>query len=155
MRIVLQRVMDAAVIVDGEERSRIGKGFLLLVGVGRYDIINDAEILARKISKLRVFEDSAGKMNFDIKQIQGEVLSVPQFTLMGSTDKGNRPGFDHAAHPDIAEGLWRKFNGYLREEDLTVREGIFAANMRVELINDGPVTFVLDSGGDGENKNSL
>ncbi len=151
MKVVLQRVERAAVTVGGEEKSNIGKGFLLLVGVGRRDSAETAGTIALKIAKMRVFEDENGKMNLDIKQVGGEVLSVPQFTLLAGTEKGNRPGFDDAADPAIARELWKTFNKRLRSEGLTVREGEFGAHMEVSLVNDGPVTFVIGTD-NGEEK---
>jgi len=145
MRIVLQRVKEAAVAVDGEEKAVIGKGLLLLVGVGKDDTSETVERMARKITKLRTFEDEHGKMNFDVVSVAGKVLSVPQFTLLGRTEKGNRPGFDDAAPPVEAEALWKKFNDELRRGEIPVEEGIFGAHMEIRLVNDGPVTFVLDS----------
>jgi D-aminoacyl-tRNA deacylase len=145
MRIVLQRVTAAAVSVDGRRIARIDKGLILLVGIAKGDTASHAESLARKISVLRVFEDDEKKMNLDIKQAGGEVLSVSQFTLLGSVEKGNRPGFERAAPPDIAKKLWQHFNACLRDRGLAVTEGIFAARMSVSIENDGPVTLVLDS----------
>ena len=145
MRIVLQRVKEASVSVAGEEKSSIGKGFLLLVGVGKDDTAKEALILAQKISKLRIFVDDQGKMNLGLKDAGGEVLSVPQFTLLGETNKGNRPGFDLAAPPEEAKALWQEFNRMLTKEGINVSEGEFGEHMEVRLVNDGPVTFVLDS----------
>ena len=145
MRIVLQRVKEASVIVEGKKVANIGKGFLLLVGVAKGDEEKSVRNLAAKISKLRVFEDENGKMNLSIKDIEGEVLSVPQFTLLGSTNKGNRPGFDMAALPDKAESMWKLFNNVMRADGTKVSEGVFAAHMDVALVNDGPVTLILDS----------
>jgi D-tyrosyl-tRNA(Tyr) deacylase len=147
MKVVLQRVKEASVSVEGVEKDSIGKGLLLLVGVGKGDTAGAAADMARKIGKMRIFEDDKGKMNLDIKQAGGEVLSVPQFTLLGSTQKGNRPGFDDAAEPARAEALWKGFNEVLRKEDIAVGEGEFGARMEVKLVNDGPVTFILDSNG--------
>jgi D-tyrosyl-tRNA(Tyr) deacylase len=144
MKVVLQRVERAAVTVDGAEKANIGKGFLLLVGIGREDSVETAGTIAGKVTKMRVFEDENGKMNLDIRQVGGEVLSVPQFTLLARTEKGNRPGFDDAADPAMARGLWESFNERLRSEGLTVREGEFGAHMEVSLVNDGPVTFVIE-----------
>ncbi len=146
MRVVLQRVKKAAVAVKKKEKAAIGLGFLLLVGVGKEDTPDAAERMAQKVSKLRVFEDGQGKMNLDLGQTGGKVLSVPQFTLLGQTEKGNRPGFDLAAAPAEAEALWKRFNDALRSRGISVQEGEFGAHMEVSLVNDGPVTFVLDSG---------
>lgn len=145
MRTVLQRVKKASVTVGGRNISSIGVGFLILVGVGKGDTSKEAKDMAEKISKLRVFEDNEGKMNLDISQVGGEVLSVPQFTLLGSTDRGNRPGFDDAASPEEAKSLWKEFNSFLVSRGIKVKEGEFGSHMEVELVNDGPVTFVLDS----------
>ncbi|MBI5056499.1 MAG: D-tyrosyl-tRNA(Tyr) deacylase [Nitrospirae bacterium] len=145
MRILIQRVKTAKVIVDGQAVTEIGKGLLLLAGIGKDDNKDDIEYLARKAANLRIFEDEMGKMNLNVNQVRGEVLSVSQFTLYADTRKGNRPGFDQSASPDIAEEYWKLFNNMLREEGLTAKEGIFAAHMEVSLINDGPVTIWLDS----------
>lgn len=145
MRIVIQKVKEAKVLVAGEEISSIGKGLLLLVGVGKGDSYEDISYLANKIKNLRIFEDDNEKMDLNIKQIKGQILSVPQFTLYADTHKGNRPGFDKAAGPKIAEENWIKFNNLLRNDAIQVREGQFASKMQVQLINDGPVTIWLDS----------
>ena len=145
MRVVLQRVKEAAVTVGGKEIASTGRGFLLLVGVSKEDTPDAAEAMAKKIGKLRVFEDENGKMNLDILQAEGEVLSVPQFTLLADTTKGNRPGFDNAASPEEAKALWEEFNKALEGENVSVKKGDFGAHMEISLVNDGPVTFVLDS----------
>ncbi|RKY42695.1 MAG: D-tyrosyl-tRNA(Tyr) deacylase [Candidatus Makaraimicrobium thalassicum] len=145
MKIVLQRVKEAAVSAGGEERAAIKRGFLLLVGIGREDTPGTVEEMARKISRLRVFEDEQGKMNLDLGRVDGGVLSIPQFTLLGKTEKGNRPGFELAAVPAKAKPLWERFNDALRSAGIPVAEGEFGAHMEVSLVNDGPVTFVLDS----------
>ena len=144
MKVVIQRVKEAAVAVSGNEIARIGKGLMLLVGIGKTDTSVTAEALAKKISKLRIFEDENGKMNLNISDITGEILSVPQFTLLGNTDKGNRPGFDNAALPDEAKPMWEHFNDIFRSRNIDVKEGEFGAHMEVSLVNDGPVTFVLE-----------
>lgn len=144
MRVVVQRVKESSVTVGGAKKSGINSGFMLLVGIARGDTPEMLEAMARKIRKLRVFEDENGKMNMDLVQAGGKVLSVPQFTLLGRTDKGNRPGFDDAADPARAEEYWKMFNEFLKAEGLDVSEGEFGAHMEVSLINDGPVTFVLD-----------
>jgi D-tyrosyl-tRNA(Tyr) deacylase len=145
MRILVQRVESADVTVDGRMVAVTGKGMLLFVGIGQDDTIEDIERLAKKVINLRIFEDENGKINLNIKQAEGEVLSVSQFTLYADTKRGNRPGFDQAADPETAKEYWEKFNGLLRKEGMKVEEGIFAANMQIGLVNDGPVTIMLDS----------
>ena len=145
MRILLQRVNRAKVTVDGKGIAEIEKGLLLLVGVGKIDQDEEIERLARKVCNLRIFEDGQGKMNLDVKQIGGSILSVPQFTLYADTKKGNRPGFDQSAEPDRAVVCWKRFDALLKENGVKVAEGSFGAHMEVELVNDGPVTIWLDS----------
>jgi len=145
MRIVLQRVKKAVVTVQNKKIASIEKGFLLLVGIGRQDTSLIIEKAAQKISTLRIFEDDNGKMNLNIQQAAGGVLSVPQFTLLANTEKGNRPGFDNAARPDKAEVLWKNFNSVLKKMGTPVSEGKFGAHMEVSIVNDGPVTFIIDS----------
>lgn len=145
MKIVLQRVKEASVSSERKKTVSIGGGLLLLVGIGKNDKEEEAERLAKKIRNLRVFEDENGKMNLNILEKGGEVLSVPQFTLLGDTEKGNRPGFDAAADPRKAEALWKHFNGALTLEGVKVLEGMFGKHMDVKLVNDGPVTFILES----------
>ncbi|GEM49882.1 D-aminoacyl-tRNA deacylase [Deinococcus cellulosilyticus] len=145
MRIVLQRVKHASVTVEGQITGAIQQGFLLLVGVSHEDTLQDAELLASKIAKLRIFNDQDGKMNLSIDQVGGQILSVSQFTLFADWRKGNRPSFIRAAKPEQAKALWEEFNHFLRKQGLDVQTGIFAADMKVELFNDGPVTLILDS----------
>jgi len=145
MRVLIQRVKQASVKVDEERVAAIGKGLLLLVAMGKDDAHEDIEFLAGKIPKIRIFGDDNGKMNLDIKQVNGSILSVSQFTLYADTRKGNRPGFDQSAAPDTAEKYWLQFNEAVRSNGVEVKEGIFAADMEVELVNDGPVTIWLDS----------
>ena len=145
MRAVIQRVSQASVTVDGKVVGEIARGFLVLLGVKRGDTNEDAAYLARKISKLRVFNDDAGKMNLSLEQIGGTVLAVSQFTLYANTRDGNRPSFIDAAAPDDGRRLYGTFCELLRNENLEVQTGIFQADMRVALVNDGPVTVVIDS----------
>ena len=145
MRILIQRVKSAKVIVEGHNVAEIGKGLLLLVGIGKNDKTEDIERLAKKAINLRIFEDEQGKMNLNIQRINGEILSVSQFTLYADTKKGNRPGFEQSADPQTAKEYLEQFNSLLRHNGINVKEGIFGAKMEVELINDGPVTIWLDS----------
>jgi len=147
MRLVIQRVARASVSVEGREVSSIGRGLLILCGVGREDKTGDAEWLARKTSQLRIFEDADGKMNLALNAIQGEALVVSQFTLYGDCRKGNRPGFTDAADPETGDRLYRAYVSCLEKTGVPVKTGIFRAMMQVELVNDGPVTFIIDSAG--------
>lgn len=146
MRLLAQRVTEASVTVDGVVVAEIKKGLLVLVGIGRDDTADDVAKLSDKIAALRIFEDDGGKMNLNIKQVGGAILSVPQFTLYADTRKGNRPGFDSSAPPAKADELWKEFNRALIREGVPVEEGVFGTHMEVGLINDGPVTLWLDSG---------
>ncbi len=146
MRIVLQRVKSASVSIEGSVVGEINQGFLLLVGVGPDDNRDDVSYLARKIAGMRIFSDENGKMNLSIDQIGGKILSVSQFTLFADTKKGNRPSFTGAASPELATQLYEEFNSMLRTEyGLTVETGEFGADMQVSLVNDGPVTIILDT----------
>lgn len=145
MRILVQRVKSAKVVVEGRDVAGIKQGLLLLVGVGKEDSAEDVEYMAKKVVNLRIFEDEQEKLNLNIKQVNGQILSVPQFTLYADTGKGNRPGFDLSAKPETAKEYWKKFNHLLRENGIDVKEGVFGAYMEVGLINDGPVTIWLDS----------
>lgn len=146
MRIVLQRVKSASVSIEGTVVGEIEQGFLLLVGVGPDDTRDDASYLARKIAGMRIFSDENGKMNLSIDQVGGKILSVSQFTLFADTKKGNRPSFTGAAGPEAANKLYEEFNEILRTEyGLIVETGEFAADMQVSLVNDGPVTILLDT----------
>jgi len=145
MRAVLQRVSEARVRVDNEIVGEIGPGLLVLLGVGRGDDERDVACLADKTAGLRIFEDGGGKMNLSVSDIGGAVLAVSQFTLFGDCRKGRRPGFSAAAPPDEANRLYQLFVDRLRQLGLPVATGIFQADMKVELVNDGPVTMLLDS----------
>ena len=145
MRVVLQRVSHASVTVEEKVIGQIQRGFLLLVGVTHDDVMEDMEYLVRKIVQMRIFEDEEGKLNRSIQDIGGEILSVSQFTLYADTKKGNRPSFSKAAPGDVALEMFEQFNGLLRESGIPVETGQFGADMKVELLNDGPVTILLDS----------
>lgn len=144
MRIVLQRVTSASVRVDGEIIGSIGTGFLLLFGAGHEDTEEDCRRLGDKISGLRIFSDENGKINLDLESVGGEILVVPQFTLYADCRKGNRPNFIQAAKPDEANRLYEYFVGYLRSKGKHVETGSFGADMKVELLNDGPFTVILE-----------
>ncbi|SDM21965.1 D-aminoacyl-tRNA deacylase [Bacillus sp. OK048] len=147
MRVVVQRSKNAKVTVNEEITGQISKGLVLLVGVTHHDKDEDAAYLAEKIANLRIFEDDAGKMNLSLVEVGGEILSVSQFTLYGDCRKGRRPNFMEAAKPEQANQLYERFNHLLREKGIKVETGIFGAMMDVELINDGPVTLIVDSKG--------
>ena len=145
MRVLIQRVQHASCTVDGTVTGAIGKGFLMFVGCSDSD--DDAVIakMASKASSLRIFEDAAGKMNGSLADVQGSILSISQFTLYADCRKGRRPSFTQAAGGDTAIHLYEKFNEELRRLGFTVETGIFGADMKIELLNDGPVTILLDS----------
>jgi len=145
MRIVLQRVKEARVDVDGRTVGRVGRGICLLVGIEKGDGEADAELLARKAVELRVFPDAEGRMNLPLSAVGGEVLAVSQFTLAASVRKGRRPSFDGAEEPERAAELFRHFVGVLGALGVRVETGVFQALMEVHIVNDGPVTFILDS----------
>jgi D-tyrosyl-tRNA(Tyr) deacylase len=145
MRSVLQRVSRASVEVGGEVVGRIGAGWLVLLGVARGDTDDDAARLAEKVVNLRAFEDDQGKMNRGVAEAGGAVLVVSQFTLLGDCRGGRRPSFTEAAAPDEAERLYLRFSDLVRAAGLEVATGTFRAMMKVELVNDGPVTFLIDS----------
>ena len=145
MRVVIQRVSSARVRVEGKILGEIGKGFLVLLGVGKEDTEKDADWLAEKIVGLRVFEDEQGKFNFSLKEVGGEILIVSQFTLYGDCRKGRRPSFDHSAPPELAEKLYNYFVEKVKEKGIKVATGKFQALMEVELVNQGPVTLIIDT----------
>jgi D-aminoacyl-tRNA deacylase len=145
MRALLQRVSRANVVVDGSVVGEIGAGLLILLGVAKSDTSQDAEFLADKILNLRVFPDDAGKMNRSLLESGGDVLIISQFTLYGDCRKGRRPGFDAAAPVEQARSLYELFVGFVRRSALRVETGVFQAHMDVSLVNDGPVTLMLES----------
>ena len=144
MRALIQRVSEAEVWVDNRPVSAIKRGLLIFLGVQKDDTSAAADYLAQKISRLRIFEDDAGKMNLSVADIKGELLAVSQFTLAGDTSRGNRPGFETAAKPELAQPLYDYFVERLRATGLCTATGIFQADMQVKLINDGPITFMLE-----------
>jgi D-tyrosyl-tRNA(Tyr) deacylase len=144
MRVVLQRVNEASVAIDGRLVGRIGRGFLLLVGFAPTDTAAEVEWMAEKVGGLRLFTDAEGKMNLDLATVGGAVLVVSQFTLYGDAEKGRRPSFIGAARPDVAIPLYEAMIAALRDRGLTVATGEFGADMQVALVNDGPVTLLLE-----------
>lgn len=144
MRIIIQRVTQASVSISGDEIAAINQGLLLLVGIGPNDTEKDLDYAVRKINQMRIFSDTEDKMNLSIQDIQGEVLSVSQFTLFAEVKKGNRPAFTGAAKPDRARQLYQTFNQKLGQI-IPLKSGKFGADMSVQLINDGPVTIILDT----------
>jgi len=146
MKAVVQRVRNATVSIDGNVHSSIGQGFLVLLGIHKEDTDSDIEWMVRKVANMRVFEDENGLMNSDLSTIEGEVLVVSQFTLIASTKKGNRPSFNDAADPQKGNAYYlRVAKGLESVLDRPVKTGVFAANMQVSLVNDGPVTITLDT----------
>ena len=145
MRALIQRVLSASVKVDGNEIGKINKGILVLLGVKSGDTENDARYLCEKITNLRIFENEAGKLDFSLLDIKGEILLVSQFTLYGSCDKGRRPDFGAAAPVDEAKSIYEKSVEAFKTSGLKVETGQFQAHMQVELINDGPVTLLIES----------
>ena len=144
MRVVVQRVLNASCTIDGKLYSEIQKGYLLLVGFTHTDSIKEVKYLAKKIANLRVFEDENGKMNLSLKTVNGKILSISQFTLYADTKDGNRPAFINAMKPQEASNLYDLFNEELRNYDIEVLTGVFGADMKINLINDGPVTIIYD-----------
>lgn len=144
MKIVIQRVTNASVTVENNVVGKIEKGFLVLLGVGPEDTTAEADYLVQKLIKLRVFKDENDKMNLSIKDIEGELLIVSQFTLYADCSGGNRPSFTNAAKPEKANELYEYFIKKCKEENIKVEHGIFGADMKVELLNDGPVTILLE-----------
>ena len=145
MRIVVQRVSKASVSIAGNLYSEINYGFLVLIGICDDDRYEDIEWLTQKIINLRVFGDELGKMNRSIQDVNGEILIVSQFTLFASVKKGNRPSFVASASPETAIPLYEKFIDQLKKYDIKIQTGVFGANMQIELVNDGPVTIIIDS----------
>lgn len=146
MRVVIQRVSEASVKIDGKVKGKIGRGFVILLGIEAEDTVDDIQKLTYKINRLRVFEDEEGKMNLSITDIMGQVMVISQFTLFASTKKGSRPSFIRAAKPEFARMLYEMFILQLEKELSTkVATGEFGADMKVSLVNDGPVTILIDT----------
>ncbi|WP_319372140.1 D-aminoacyl-tRNA deacylase [uncultured Ilyobacter sp.] len=145
MRVVIQRVSKAQVSIEGKIVGKIEKGLLILLGITHSDNEADAKWLVDKISGLRIFSDECGKMNKSIEDVNGEILLISQFTLYGDSRKGRRPSFIEAAKPDVAIPLYEKFIQFITEKNISISKGIFGADMKVELLNDGPVTMIIDS----------
>lgn len=145
MKLVIQRVKHASVTIDGIVHGKIQKGYMILVGIQNEDNKEIVKKMADKVMKLRIFTDDNDKMNLSLSQVNGSVLSISQFTLYADCRKGNRPSFTNAGKPEIAQPLYEYFNEYIRDAGFQVEEGIFGADMKVELLNDGPVTILLDS----------
>lgn len=144
MKALIQRVKRASVTIGGELYSKIDKGLLVFLGVEKEDTVENCEKLSQKVLNLRIFEDENDKMNLSVNDVKGEILVVSQFTLCGDCKKGTRPSFDKVAHPDIAVKLYEDFVGKIRASGLKTETGKFRAMMDVELVNDGPVTFMVE-----------
>ena len=144
MKLVVQRVKNAKVEVEGKTVGSINQGFLVLLGVTHTDTRSEADYLVKKLCNLRVFEDENGKMNLGLKDVGGELLIVSQFTLYADCSQGNRPSFINAAKPDVANELYEYFCEKCKEQNIKVEKGIFGADMKVSLLNDGPVTIILE-----------
>mgnify|MGYP001153579506 CR=1 FL=1 len=155
MRVIIQRVSEASVTVDNKIVGQIDKGFVLLVGFTHGDTIEDLNYIVKKIKFIRLFDDENGIMNVDINNSGGSILSISQFTLYANTSKGRRPSYDMAMKYDESKALYEKFNELLRSEGLEVQEGVFGADMKASLINDGPVTIIIDSKEGCYEKNKL
>lgn len=145
MRAVVQRVSKASVTIDQQEVGKIDQGLVILLGIHEKDTQDDVDYLVKKIAQMRIFEDEQGKMNRSVEDVEGQILSVSQFTLFADTKKGNRPSFISAARPETAIPLYEAFNEGIRNRGIIVATGQFGADMAVSLINDGPVTIIIDS----------
>ncbi|MDR2834505.1 MAG: D-tyrosyl-tRNA(Tyr) deacylase [Streptococcaceae bacterium] len=145
MKVVIQRVSKAQVDIEGKTVGQIDKGFVVLLGIHESDTSKEVDYLVRKVSQMRIFEDEAGKMNLSLDQVGGQILLISQFTLYSDTKKGNRPGFEKAARPDVAIPLYEEFGLKLEEKGVPVKHGVFGADMQISLINDGPVTITIDT----------
>ncbi|HGF7175533.1 D-aminoacyl-tRNA deacylase [Enterococcus hirae] len=145
MRAVVQRVSKASVTIDQQEVGKIDQGLVILLGIHEKDTQDDVDYLVKKIAQMRIFEDEQGKMNRSVEDVEGQILSVSQFTLFADTKKGNRPSFISAARPETAIPLYEAFNEGIRNRGITIATGQFGADMAVSLINDGPVTIIIDS----------